>query len=111
MISKSVTMALALFTLMVLVVPSGVLQGALAQIDVDADTTIQDSSADDNILANENTFGDDLALIDQDNLADQDAANVGIQDQDLTQDQVQDQFATNFNFDFDFQYGFQVDTP
>jgi hypothetical protein len=74
-------------------------------------TTIQDSSADDNILANENTFGDDLALIDQDNLADQDAANVGIQDQDLTQDQVQDQFATNFNFDFDFQYGFQVDTP
>jgi hypothetical protein len=72
-------------------------------------TTIQDSSADDNILANENTFGDDIALIDQDNLADQDAANVGIQDQDLTQtiDQVQD--ATNFNFDFDFQYGFQVD--
>ncbi|MDQ4066747.1 MAG: hypothetical protein M3114_04095, partial [Thermoproteota archaeon] len=74
-------------------------------------TTIQDSSADGNVLANENTFGDDLALIDQDNLADQDAANVGIQDQDLTQDQVQDQFATNFNFDFDFQYGFQVDTP
>jgi hypothetical protein len=231
MISKSVTMALALFTLMVLFVPSGVFQGALAQIDVDADTliqetfdeveqeigqeaeqeaeqeqeqeqsneqsaeqsntadvsqdetnsqanvletgdntasttqlgdndavdnkvqaeseggesgdakakkhskaystggdagdasadlsqsvendatTIQDSSADGNVLANENTFGDDLALIDQDNLADQDAANVGIQDQDLTQDQIQDQFATNFNFDFDFQYGFQVDTP
>src|SRR5918992_1456014 len=74
-------------------------------------TTIQDSSANGNILANENTFGDDLALIDQDNLADQDAANVGVQDQDLTQDQVQDQFATNFNFDFDFQYGFQIDTP
>jgi len=72
-------------------------------------TTIQDSSADGNVLANENTFGDDLALIDQDNLADQDALNLGLQDQDLTQDQVQDQFATNFNFDFDFQYGFQVD--
>src|ERR687895_1738532 len=72
-------------------------------------TTIQDSSANGNVLANENTFGDDLALIDQDNLADQDAANVGVQDQDLTQDQVQDQFATNFNFDFDFQYGFQLD--
>jgi cytoskeletal protein RodZ len=231
MISKSVSVALALFTLMVFVVPSGVLQGALAQIDVDADTliqetfdeveqeieqegeqdaeqeqdqtqsneqsadqsntadvsqdetndqanvlstgdntasttqvgdndavdnkvkaqseggdsgdakakkyskasseggdagdasadlsqnvdneatTIQDSSADDNILANENTFGDDLALIDQDNLSEQDAANVGVQDQDLTQDQVQDQLATNFNFDFDFQYGFQADTP
>ncbi len=43
MISKSVTMALALFTLMVLFVPSGVLQGALAQIDVDADTLIQET--------------------------------------------------------------------
>src|SRR5918997_1759338 len=229
MISKSVTMALALFTLMVLVVPSGVLQGALAQIDVDADTliqetfdeveqeieqeaeqeaeqeqeqeqsneqsaeqsntadvsqdetnsqanvietgdntasvtqvgdndavdneveaeseggdsgdaeaykhskasseggdggdasgsinqdvtnvatVIQDSSADGNILSNENTFGNDVAIVDQDNLADQDAANVGIQDQDLTQtiDQVQD--AVNANIDFDFQYGFQVD--
>jgi hypothetical protein len=72
-------------------------------------TTIQDSSADDNILANENTFGDDIAVVDQDNLADQDAANVGIQDQDLTQtiDQIQD--AANVNVDFDFQYGFQLD--
>src|SRR5918992_130317 len=229
MISKSVTMALALFTLMVLVVPSGVLQGALAQIDVDADTliqetfdeveqeigqeaeqeaeqeqeqeqeneqsaeqsntadvsqdetnsqanvietgdntasvtqvgdndavdneveaeseggdsgdaeaykhskasseggdggdasgsinqdvsnvatVIQDSSAGGIILSNENTFGNDVAIVGQDNLADQDAANVGIQDQDLTQtiDQVQD--AVNANIDFDFQYGFQVD--
>src|ERR671919_1263537 len=204
MISKLVTMALALFTLMVLVVPSGVLQGALAQVDVDADTliqetfdevdqeieqeaeqdaeqdqdqeqsneqsaeqsntadvsqdetnsqanvletgdntasvtqvgdndavdneveaeseggdsgdakaekkskasseggdggdasgslnqdvtnvatVIQDSSADGNVLSNENTFGNDVAIVDQDNLADQDAANVGVQDQDLT---------------------------
>jgi cytoskeletal protein RodZ len=43
MISKSVSVALALFTLMVFVVPSGVLQGALAQIDVDADTLIQET--------------------------------------------------------------------
>jgi hypothetical protein len=70
-------------------------------------TTIQDSSADDNILANENTFGDDLAAIDQDNLADQDALNVGFQGQDLTQttDQVQD--AANINFDLDVQEAIQ----
>jgi hypothetical protein len=72
-------------------------------------TTIQDSSADDNILSNENTFGDDVAIVDQDNIADQDALNVGIQDQDLTQDITQDQDAANVNVDFDFQYGFQLD--
>src|ERR671914_96529 len=72
-------------------------------------TTIQDSSADDNVLSNENTFGDDVAIVDQDNIADQDALNVGIQDQDLEQDITQDQDAVNENIDFDFQYGFQVD--
>ena len=82
---------------------------ALEQSVSNEATTIQDSSADDNILSNENTFGDDVAIVDQDNLADQDAANIGIQDQDLTQtiDQVQD--AVNANIDFDFIYGFQVD--
>src|SRR5918996_3482293 len=72
-------------------------------------TTIQDSSANDNVLSNTNTFGDDVAIVDQDNIADQDALNVGIQDQDLDQtiDQVQD--AANVNVDFDFQYGLQVD--
>src|SRR5918996_1372282 len=72
-------------------------------------TTIQDSSANENILSNENTFGNDVAIVDQDNTADQDAINVGIQDQDLDQtiDQVQD--AVNANIDFDFQYGFQLD--
>src|ERR687892_557610 len=72
-------------------------------------TTIQDSSANDNVLSNTNTFGDDVAIVDQDNIADQDALNVGIQDQDLDQtiDQVQD--AANVNVDFDFQYGFQLD--
>jgi hypothetical protein len=72
-------------------------------------TVIQDSSANGNVLSNENTFGDDVAIVDQDNIADQDAANVGIQDQDLTQtiDQIQD--AANVNIDFDFQYGLQID--
>jgi hypothetical protein len=72
-------------------------------------TTIQDSSANDNVLVNENTFGNDVAIVDQDNIADQDALNVGIQDQDLTQDIDQDQDAANVNVDFDFQYGFQLD--
>jgi hypothetical protein len=72
-------------------------------------TVIQDSSANGNVLSNENTFGDDVAIVDQDNIADQDAANVGIQTQDLDQtiDQIQD--AANVNVDFDFQYGFQLD--
>ncbi len=87
---------------------SGDASADLSQNVTNTATTIQDSSADDNILANENTFGDDLALIDQDNLADQDAANVGVQEQDLTQDIVQDQLAENFNFDFDLQEAFQV---
>jgi hypothetical protein len=58
-----------------------------------------------------NEFGDDDTIVDEDNLADLDALNVEIQEQDATQelDQVQD--AMNFNFDFDFQYGFQVDRP
>jgi cytoskeletal protein RodZ len=83
--------------------------GSINQDVTNVATTIQDSSADGNILSNENTFGDDVAIVDQDNLADQDAANIGIQDQDLTQtiDQVQD--ALNLNLDFDFQYGFQLD--
>jgi hypothetical protein len=42
----------------------------------------QDSSANDNVLVNENTFGDDIAVVDQDNTADQTAVNVGIQEQD-----------------------------
>ena len=82
---------------------------ALEQSVSNEATTIQDSSADDNILSNENTFGDDVAIVDQDNIADQDALNVGIQDQDLTQDITQDQDAANVNVDFDFQYGFQLD--
>lgn len=64
-------------------------------------TTIQDSSADHNVLVNENTFGDDVALVDQDNTADQTAVNVGLQEQD------QDQDATNLDFDFASQYGIQ----
>jgi hypothetical protein len=58
-----------------------------------------------------NEFGDDDTIVDEDNLADQNAVNVGVQEQEATQDIDQVQDATNFNFDFDFQYGFQVDTP
>jgi hypothetical protein len=66
--------------------------------EVENEATIyQDSSADDNVQTNVNTFGDDTATIDQDNIADQTAVNIGVQDQDATQDADQ--------FDFDFQYG------
>jgi hypothetical protein len=34
-------------------------------------------------MGNNVKFGDDIAIVDQDNIADQDAANIGIQDQDL----------------------------
>src|SRR5918998_1116082 len=60
----------------------------------------QDSSADDNILSNENTFGDDVAIVDQDNILEQNALNVGIQEQDIDQDIDQEQLAANVNFDF-----------
>jgi hypothetical protein len=73
--------------------------------------TIQDSSADNNILANENQFGDDIALIDQENIADQDALNVGVQDQDLTQTIDQIQEAANLNVDRDVQIGIQRPPP
>jgi hypothetical protein len=88
---------------------AGDASGSINQDVTNVATVIQDSSADGNILTNTNEFGDDVAIVDQDNLADQDAANIGVQEQDLTQtiDQVQD--ALNFNVDFDFQYGFQLD--
>ena len=62
-------------------------------VDNDA-TTVQDSSADDNELTNDNEFGDDVAVVDQDNDAEQDAFNLGFQFQDATQD------------DFNFQIAF-----
>jgi membrane-associated HD superfamily phosphohydrolase len=55
----------------------------------------QDSSANDNNLQNFNTFGDDVSVVDQDNVADQTAVNVGIQDQD--QDADINQYATNLD--------------
>src|ERR671915_147517 len=62
---------------------SGDASASLEQSVDNEATPIQDSSADGNILSNENEFGDDVAIVDQDNIADQDALNVGIQDQDL----------------------------
>jgi hypothetical protein len=74
-------------------------------------TTNQDSSSDDNVLQNDNDFGDDITAIGQDNEADEDAANVGVQDQDVTQEEDQIQEATNTNVDFDVQVGLQVERP
>ena len=74
---------------------------AEAAIEQDVDneaTTTQDSSADDNVQANENTFGNDAAVVDQDNTATQAAVNVGIQ--------AQAQEATNE--DVNVQYGTQA---
>jgi hypothetical protein len=74
--------------------------GIEQEVDNEA-VTLQDSSATGNTLSNENTFGDDVALVTQDNTADQTATNVGVQDPDQTQD------ADQTDTDFNFQYGFQ----
>jgi hypothetical protein len=73
---------------------SGGDSSAEAALEQDVDnvaTTTQTSSASGNVQLNTNTFGNDVAVVDQDNTADQDAANVGIQ----TQDQDINQYATN----------------
>jgi hypothetical protein len=70
---------------------------AEASIEQDAEataTTVQDSSADDNVQTNVNRFGDDVAVVDQDNTATQTATAVGIQ----TADQDLNQYATNVDF-------------
>jgi hypothetical protein len=67
---------------------------AEASIEQEAEataTTVQDSSADDNTQTNVNTFGDDVAVVDQDNTATQTATAVGLQ----TADQDLNQYATN----------------
>ena len=68
---------------------------AEASIEQEAEataTTVQDSSADDNVLVQENTFGNDVGVITQENDADQRALNVGFQDQNqyATQSVAQD---------------------
>jgi hypothetical protein len=72
-------------------------------------TSVQDSSANDNVLEDNNAFGDEDAAIEQDNEEDQDAANVGLQDEDVTQEQDQTQDAANTNVDSDVQVGEQVE--
>lgn len=78
--------------------------GSLEQDVDDEATTEQDSSADDNVLANDNEFGEDIAVVDQDNEAEQDAANIGLQEQEqeLTQDAA--------NIDVNRQVAEQVQT-
>jgi hypothetical protein len=66
------------------------------------------SSADGNVLDNNNEFGDDVPVIDQENTAEQDAVNVGAQDvdQDATQEDL------NFQFGFSQQTGdFDIECP
>jgi hypothetical protein len=73
---------------------SGGDSSAEAALEQDVDniaTTTQTSSASGNVQVNTNTFGNDVAVVDQDNTADQTAANIGIQ----TQDQDINQYATN----------------
>jgi hypothetical protein len=113
-------MSILLFSLVGLAVHSGgVLQTLFAQNlgtgddaeaeleeqEVDNEATTEDSSSDDNVLDNENNFGDDGTVVDHDNAAEEDAANVGLQDQDQTQD------AISTNVDFDVQVGVQQQQP
>jgi hypothetical protein len=125
--AKLMALTLIIFSLVALGVSSGtgVLQTvAVAQnLEDDGDaeedelgqevdnesTTTQDSSSDDNVLENNNDFRDDIAAIGQDNDADQDAANVGPQDQDTIQELDQEQDAANVNVDFDIQVAQQVE--
>lgn len=80
-----------------------VLLAAIGQnVDNDA-TTVQDSSADDN------EFEDDVAVVDQDNDAEQAAFNLGFQFQDATQDQDVDQDATQEDFNFQIAFSQQAD--
>jgi hypothetical protein len=77
-------------------------------IDEATATSVQDSSSDDNVLEDSNEFGDEAAVIDQDHTAEeQDAVNVGLQDEDATQEQEQEQDAANINVDSDVQEGTQ----
>jgi hypothetical protein len=73
---------------------SGGAAEASSELEVSSEqeaSTTQDSSADDNTQTNVNRFGDDVAVIDQDNTATQTATAVGVQ----TQEQDLNQYATN----------------
>src|SRR5918992_2132775 len=117
MIPKLASLVLTMFTLMLfasLPATGGVLQAtplpaaAFAQtspssssladkIIEETATSVQDSSSDDNVLEDNNQFGDEAAAIEQDNTEDQDAANADLQDEDATQEQEQEQDAANAN--------------
>jgi hypothetical protein len=58
-----------------------------------------------------NEFADEDAAINQDNTEDQDAANLGLQDEDATQEEEQAQHAANLNVDFDIQVAQQLPPP
>ena len=127
MTTKSMALMLIIFSLVGLAIPSGA--GVLLQtvafaqtLEANGDaedgqvvdnesTRNQDSSADDNVFENDNDFGDDIAAIGQDNTADQDTANLGLQEQEAEQEQEQEQDAANLNVDSDVQVGEQVEQP
>jgi hypothetical protein len=128
MIAKLMTLMLIVFSLAGFAIPAGVLhttpvfaqnleaddfaEAVLEEQEVDNEvTTTEDSSADDNVQENDNDFGDDDTVVDQDNEADEDAANVGVQDQDTTQEVEQEQDAANLNVDRDVQVGVQQPPP
>jgi hypothetical protein len=128
MIPKLASLVLIMFTLMVLAAlpaTGGVLQAtplpaaafaqtspsssSLADKIIDETTTsVQDSSSDDNVLEDSNEFGNEGAALEQDNEADQDDANVGLQEQGTEQEQDQTQDAANTNVDSDVQVGEQL---
>jgi hypothetical protein len=121
--SRSLSALLPLFTLMLLAVSLGLYSlssqtTALAQPSLAEDIInsveqeTDSSSADSNVLDNNNEFGDDVPVIDQENTAEQDAVNVGAQDadQDVDQDAIQEDL--NFQFGFSQQTGdFDIECP
>jgi hypothetical protein len=133
MTAKLVTLMLIVFSLAGLASSAGgALQStALAQPVIDADTLIQEihdeveqeieQEAEQEATQEQNqdqsneqsteqsNTAEGGGIIDQDNEAEQDGANVGVQDQDTTQEQNLPQIAENYNFGLDVQVVEQVD--
>src|SRR5919106_6278544 len=85
----------------------GVLPFAIAQ-EEQASLGEEDSLAD-GIISD--VLDDDFNVLDQQNTAEQDTANVGVQGQDSVQEQDSTQDASNTNLDSDVQIGGQLPPP
>lgn len=92
----------------ILIPPPVFAQASLAQDIIDsAQQEAGSSSADGSILDNSNEFGDDdIPVKEQDNTAEQDSANLGLQDEDAVQEEDVDQDQDATQEDFNFQRGF-----